>query len=100
MAINSSTHPIIAVVTLLAAGALSGACAEHVEAREVLVPTTSATIEVVPTVEHIRAAPEILYEGHPVFWFHDHWYFQSGGQWTYYVNEPLALRPHRYVVRY
>jgi hypothetical protein len=97
---QSQAHRIAAIAGVIAAAAFASACEERVETREVLVPTTAATIEIGPPVEHIRAAPEIIYEGHPVYWFHDRWYFRSGGLWNYYAVEPPALRPHRYVVRY
>jgi hypothetical protein len=52
-----------------------------------------------PPVEHIRVAPSVIYEGHPVYWYHSRWYYQNGGRWGYYHEEPVALRGRRYVIR-
>jgi hypothetical protein len=51
-----------------------------------------------PPVEHIRRAPAVVYEGHPVYWHRNRWYYQNGGRWTYYQAEPVQLRTQRYVV--
>ena len=52
-----------------------------------------------PPVEHIRVAPAVVYEGHPVYWYRNRWYYQHGGRWGYYREEPIGLRTRRYVIR-
>ena len=49
-----------------------------------------------PPVEPIRVAPAVIYEGHPVYWYHNRWYYQNGGRWSYYGSEPIGLRGRRY----
>ncbi len=78
--------------------------AEVVVQQPRIVETIAAPrVEVVemeaPPVEHIRVAPQVVYEGHPVYWYRNRWYYQNGGRWGYYSNEPVALRGRRYVVR-
>jgi hypothetical protein len=94
-----NTKHSTALVTTLAIFAATGAGACTATVRTEPVPT-SAYVEVGPPVEHIRVAPSIVYEGHPVYWYSNHWYYRNGGRWTYYDREPEFLRPHRYVVRY
>ena len=61
-------------------------------------PVVQEVIVEGPPVEHIRRAPVVVYEGHPVYWHGNRWYYQNGGRWTYYQNEPVELRGRRYVV--
>jgi hypothetical protein len=78
--------------------------AEVVVAQPRIVETVSTPrVEVVemeaPPVAHVRAAPSVIYEGHPVYWYQNRWYYQNGGRWGYYQNEPIGLRSRRYVIR-
>jgi len=90
------THSLVALA--LAAACATIGCTATV--REEPPVTTSAYVEVGPPIEHIRVAPEIMYEGHRVYWYGGHWYFRTGGHWAFYEHEPYALRGHRYVIRY
>jgi hypothetical protein len=74
-----------------------GACTATVRTEPV---TTAAYVDVGPPVEHIRVAPSVVYEGHPVYWYNNRWYYRHGGGWAFYEKEPEFLKPHRYVVRY
>jgi hypothetical protein len=87
---------LVSTLAMIAASAL-GACTTTVRTQPV---ATSAYVEVGPPEVHVRAAPSVIYEGHPVYWYNSHWYYRNGGRWTYYEREPEFLRPHRYVVRY
>jgi hypothetical protein len=78
--------------------------AEVVVAQPRIVETVAVPrVEVVemeaPPVEHVRVAPSVVYEGHPVYWYRNRWYYQNGGRWGYYREEPIGLRGRRYVIR-
>jgi hypothetical protein len=76
---------------------------EVVQQPRIVETVAAPRVEVVemeaPPVEHIRVAPAVVYEGHPVYWYHNRWYYQNGGRWGYYHEEPIALRNRRYVIR-
>jgi hypothetical protein len=61
-------------------------------------PAVQEVIVESPPVEHIRRAPVVMYGGQRVYWHQNRWYYQNGGRWTYYANEPVELRSRRYVV--
>jgi ABC-type Fe3+-hydroxamate transport system substrate-binding protein len=67
---------------------------------QVVVAQQPVVEEVVVPVEHIRRAPVVMYNGTRVYWHANRWYYQNGGRWTYYNNEPVELRSRRYVVAY
>jgi hypothetical protein len=88
---------LFALTGLLVCGLASSGCEATVREEPV---TTSAVVEVGPPYEHVRAAPLVVYEGRPVYWYNSHWYFRDGGgRWGYYHAEPYALRGRRYVIR-
>jgi hypothetical protein len=66
--------------------------------QEVVVaqPQVQEVIVEGPPIEHIRRAPVVMWEGRQVYWHQNRWYYQNGGRWTYYQNEPVGLRVHRY----
>jgi hypothetical protein len=53
--------------------------------------------EGVPT--NIETYPNTVYEGHPVYFYNDRWYYRHGQRWTYYQREPDYLVRQRTVVR-
>ncbi|HEY1554687.1 MAG TPA: hypothetical protein VGF94_07600 [Kofleriaceae bacterium] len=47
-----------------------------------------------PSAFIATAAPE-YFEGRPVYWYNDHWYYRDHGRWGYYRAEPGYLRGRR-----
>jgi hypothetical protein len=110
---------VLGLASIACAVTSLSACAEEESVRvreprrEVVVQQPQPRVEVVappvervevvemeaPPVEHIRVAPAVVYEGHPVYWYRNRWYYQHGGRWGYYREEPIGLRTRRYVVR-
>jgi hypothetical protein len=68
------------VVTL--AGALAGCYAEVYDADY-------------PPATYVSTAEPVYYEGRPVYWYHDHWYYRDARGWRHYGNEPASLHEHR-----
>ena len=62
-------------------------------------PVGYATVTSVPA--NIGTYPNVVYEGHPTYYYGNRWWYRGGdGRWLYYRNEPAALyRRRTYVVR-
>jgi hypothetical protein len=62
------------------------------------VTTTTAEpvgeVEVTSAPVDIDDAPQVVYDGHPVYLSNDRWYYRDGAQWKYYAHEPNALVQH------
>lgn len=48
-----------------------------------------------PPAAYVSTAEPVYYEGRPVYWYHDRWYYRDGGGWRHYRSEPVVLRQHR-----
>jgi hypothetical protein len=48
-----------------------------------------------PPATYVSTAPPVYYEGRPVYWYRDHWYYREGRGWRHYPNEPVVLYQHR-----
>ena len=48
-----------------------------------------------PPATYVSTAEPVTYEGRPVYWYRDHWYYRDGGGWRHYRSEPTVLREHR-----
>ena len=49
-----------------------------------------------PPDTFIATAEPVYYEGHPAYYYNNHWYWRDGnGSWNYYHDEPAELRDHR-----
>ncbi len=48
-----------------------------------------------PPDAYIATAQPEYFEGHPVYWYNNSWYYRNGGAWNYYRTEPGALRDRR-----
>lgn len=61
-------------------------------------PTDARAQEVVvgfpPPSFVVTAQPE-YYEGHPAYWYNNHWYYRDVRGWHYYRGEPAYLRDRR-----
>ena len=66
--------------------ALGTAHEAHAQVVEVVVEPPAAFIA--------TAAPE-YYEGRPVYWYNNYWYYRDHGRWGYYRAEPGWLRDRR-----
>ncbi|MFI5302310.1 MAG: hypothetical protein ACHREM_29815, partial [Polyangiales bacterium] len=76
---------------MILASTLTG-CYASVEAPTVgYADTTSAPVD-------IETYPSVVYEGQPVYFYGDRWWYRSGGNWAYYREEPVELHRQRDVV--
>ncbi len=48
---------------------------------------------------HIETYPYVIYEGRPVYYAHEHWYYRDGPRWVYYRHEPETLQRQRAYVQ-
>jgi hypothetical protein len=48
-----------------------------------------------PSGTYVSAAPPVYYEGRPVYWYRNHWYYREGRGWRHYPNEPVVLYQRR-----
>ena len=77
------TALLLAIPLALALGTAHEARAQVVE---VVVEPPAAFIA--------TAAPE-YYEGRPVYWYNNYWYYRDHGRWSYYRAEPRWLHERR-----
>jgi hypothetical protein len=47
----------------------------------------------------VNTYPHEVYEGRPVYWVNNRWYYNNGGRWAYYRHEPAPLYRRRGYVR-
>jgi hypothetical protein len=84
------------VTLLIAAGA--SACTGYATTPVGSAEVTSGPMDVEgadPGVD-IDAAPQVMYEGRPTYFYNDSWYYRdTGGRWQHYRSEPNELREHR-----
>ena len=46
----------------------------------------------------LASTAPVYYQGRPAWYYNEHWYFRSGGGWSYYRGEPGYLYNQRVVV--
>ena len=85
-------HPLYAlamtsVLALPAYGCVAGVVAEP----EYAVATDAPA--------DIETYPSVVYEGRPVYFVNDRWYYRQGPEWVYYRREPAPLYRQRDYVR-
>ena len=58
---------------------------------------SAQVVEVVvePPAAYIATAAPEYYEGRPVYWYNNYWYYRDHGRWSYYRAEPGWLRERR-----
>jgi hypothetical protein len=76
----------IAVPMLALATPLFLACTVH---------ATPGTTEITSAPVAIDTYPSTVYEGRPVYYYGDHWYYREGPRWRYYNAEPTELYRYR-----
>ena len=74
-----------------------------------LLPACQAAVEPEPVYGYaeitsapadIETYPYVVYEGRPVYYYGDHWWYRDGSTWSYYRSEPAELyRQRGYVQR-
>lgn len=48
-----------------------------------------------PPDAYVATTEPVYYEGRPVYWYRDRWYYREGRAWRHYEREPPALYQHR-----
>ncbi|MFS8067898.1 MAG: hypothetical protein ACMG6S_16165 [Byssovorax sp.] len=71
-----------------------GGCYAYAETPVAYAEAYEAPVEV-----EIRTYPQTQYEGRPVYFYRDRWYYRDGGRWQYYRQEPATLHRHRTYVQ-
>lgn len=75
------------VLTLVTA--LSLALGSSTEARAQVVVT------IAPPAAYIATSQPEYFEGRPVYYYNNNWYYRDHGRWSYYRREPVYLRDRR-----
>jgi hypothetical protein len=52
-------------------------------------------VEVAPPDAYVASATPEYYEGRPVYFYHNYWYYRDHGRWSYYRHEPQYLYGRR-----
>ena len=52
-------------------------------------------VDVYPPAAFIATATPAYYEGRPVYWWGNRWYYRDGAVWRAYREEPPYLRDYR-----
>ena len=52
-------------------------------------------VEVYPPAAYVATAAPVYFEGRPVYWYGDRWYYREGRAWRSYREEPGWLRERR-----
>ena len=69
--------------------AIAIAIGTSTEARAQIVVT------IAPPAAYIATAQPEYFEGRPVYWYNNNWYYRDHGRWSYYRREPVYLRDRR-----
>jgi hypothetical protein len=48
-----------------------------------------------PPAAYIATTPPEYFEGRPVYWWHEHWYYRDGPRWNFYRDGQLTLDGRR-----
>ena len=84
------------ITVLIAAGA--SACTGYATTPVGSAEVTSGPVDVEgpDPGDDIDAAPQVMYEGRPTYFYNNSWYYRdTGGRWAHYRSEPNELRDHR-----
>jgi hypothetical protein len=55
----------------------------------------TVTVGVAPPSAYIATTQPEYFEGRPVYWYNNNWYYRDHGRWSYYRSEPRYLRERR-----
>ena len=53
------------------------------------------TIGIAPPSAYIATTQPEYFDGRPVYWYNNNWYYRDRGRWSYYRSEPVYLRERR-----
>jgi hypothetical protein len=53
------------------------------------------SVGIAPPQAYIATTQPEYFEGRPVYWYNDNWYYRDHGRWSYYRSEPGYLRERR-----
>jgi hypothetical protein len=57
--------------------------------------SAQVVVEVAPPDAYIASASPEYYEGRPVYYYNNYWYYRDHGRWSYYRHEPQYLYGRR-----
>ncbi len=91
---------IISAAVLFGTVGMIALSSQRAEAQEVVVNggvdvTVDPTIVIEPSDEYIATVAPVYYEGRPVYYYNNYWYYRDHGRWRYYRTEPGFLRERR-----
>jgi hypothetical protein len=52
-------------------------------------------VGIAPPAAYIATTQPEYFEGRPVYWYNNNWYYRDHGRWSYYRSEPGYLRDRR-----
>ena len=55
----------------------------------------TVSVGVAPPSAYIATTQPEYFEGRPVYWYNNNWYYRDHGRWSYYRTEPGYLRERR-----
>jgi hypothetical protein len=58
-------------------------------------PTVAQAQEAAPPAEFVASFTPEYFEGRPVYYYRNMWYYRDGNRWSYYRSEPAYLRDRR-----
>lgn len=57
--------------------------------------SAQVVVEVAPPAAYIASSTPEYYEGRPVYYYNNYWYYRDHGRWSYYRREPSFLYERR-----
>jgi len=55
----------------------------------------TVSVGIAPPQAYIATTQPEYFEGRPVYWYNNNWYYRDHGRWSYYRSEPGYLRERR-----
>jgi hypothetical protein len=52
-------------------------------------------VTISPPAAYIATSQPEYFEGRPVYYYNNNWYYRDHGRWSYYRREPVYLRDRR-----
>ena len=93
------TLSLVAAASVVPLALLVSGCQAEVEPAPAYV-TTGAVYDAEPAPVNIETYPSVVYEGHPSYFYNNHWYYRDrDSHWTYYRQEPPELHRRRPVMQ-
>jgi hypothetical protein len=83
--------PVFAISAALSLSAPRAAEAQVVVGVDVRAPE----VVIEPPAAYIATAAPEYFEGRPVYYYNNYWYYRDRGRWSFYRSEPIYLRERR-----